>query len=981
MDKEVKMAKNDVSTGIDNFKNYEEKVKNLSNKELEMFEDFYSQIKNHAQNHRSATLNNLNESKESLSNLKVQADKLKDSVFYHEETVIVDRQSIIGQTEELVHKENRNILDYEYSQAGERIDSLDYLNKALIQTKFNFFDQFRDHYANQILDNDFLYNFFQSKVNEFDKVLNRYHLEILESFKLLDNEINDMDMQTSLLIQQKNSQLTAVNHFYSKEMKNYLDNQLTFSIEDDTSSLTIQALISDKITQLERFKKHLVEQEDKVKEILNKEYLELYEKTLDRLLKRKGNMLVEDVNFFYHPDKSIFKLKQEIVEAKENDFVTQKDLINKYNKAIKYKKEKAECEKRAKQLTRNFLKLKKEIYLEYQKDSRNLVFQLEKYYKLYLELLKIDPFLAQIIGDNSTKIIKDELNFLSILQVNKEHKINVNFDIKTLKLKQQINQVEAKLAYQSEKLMVEQDIELLDTIKDLQMHFADHQYDSSLIMNSLTKEKYQIEKLEKAINHHMEHLVKESNLNRKFLSMITQILGSSIRMEESHNIKIVDAASEIKLALKEYDILALHFNTMYENEKRFLVMQSNRVSEESKINNEFILTTFSNQMRFAGEQMSLANDEYKLRVEAIMTAINEERNYYYEIIDNRLKKYKEREKIISDEYQAKLYHDSYLLTEATEKSYQKALEKQVAKNKLTYDNNISSIELEITQDQPIMDAKRRLRELDAHFEVALEDAKIIRDDTVKEMTDIYYDAENKYKALKPYLNDRVNPLDPTFYNSLEKMKTRHNYKLKAAEVELEEATKALMDNYLKIFFAEKPEINRELYISQIEQLEEERNVYKEEYKNKLAKSELVYNSQIKNLESELKNIIHKVNTTKNQLNNRHQKSINQKLNDLENLERVFEVGSDKLASSYRSEVLELTDEYNQSLVQNQKHFKNLTKAFESVLDSYYPYLRAASNNRVIKKIVKQTEKKINHQQALENKHLKKTSKSPDYLTD
>ena len=975
------MAKNDVSTGIDNFKNYKEKIKNLSDKELELFNDFYSQIKNRAQSHRNATLNNLKESKESLSNLKVEALKLKDSVFYHDETVIVDRQSIIAQTEDLVHKENRNILDYEYSQAGERIDSLDYLNKALIQTKFNFFDQFRDNYANKILDNDFLYTFFQTKVLEFDEVLNKYHLNIIDSFKLLDNEINDVDMQISLLIQQKNSQLNTINHFYRQEMKNYLDNQLTFSIEDDTSSITIQALISDKITQLDRFKKHLLSQEEKVKEILNNEYLDLYNKTLDRLLKRKGNDLVEDIRFFNEPDKYIFKLKQEIVEAKENDFVSLKDIITKYNKAIKYKNERVDCEKRAKQLTKNFLKQKRDVYLEYQKDSRNLVFQLEKYYRLYLELLKIDPFLAQIIGDNSTKIIKDELNFLSILQVNKEHKINVNFDIKTLKLKQQINQVEAKLAYESEKLMVEQDVELLNTIKDLLLYFADHQYDTALIMNSLTKEKYQIERLEKVINHHMDYQVKETNLNRKFLSMVTQILESGIRIEESHNIKVIDASSKIRLALKEYDILALHFNTMYENEKRFLVMQSNRVSEESKINNEFILTTFSNQMRFAGEQISLANDEYKLRVEAIMTAINEERNYYFDIIENRLQKYRKREKSISDEYQAKLYHDSFLLIEATEKTYKRALEKQIVLNKDSHDDQIAAIEEEIGRDESISESKRRLSELDQHFEVALDDAKIIRDDTVNEMTTLYYDAENKYNALKPYLNDKINPLDPTFFNSLEKMKKRHSSKLKVAEAELEVATKDLMDNYLKVFFEEKPEINSELYLSQIEQLEEERSIYEEEYSNKLQKSELVYHTQVKTLETELKNIISKVNADKDQLQNRHNKTVNQKQSDLVSLKKHFDTKSEKITSSYRGDVLELTNEYNQSLIQNEKHFINLTKAFDSILDSYYPYLRTASNNRVIKKIVKQTEKKMKHLQSLENKQLVKLSKDNNYLTE
>ncbi|MCK5732297.1 MAG: hypothetical protein KAH13_04705, partial [Tenericutes bacterium] len=424
-------------------------------------------------------------------------------------------------------------------------------------------------------------------------------------------------------------------------------------------------------------------------------------------------------------------------------------------------------EKRARKMTKDFQKLKKEIFLEYQKDTRNLIYQIEKYYKLYLELLKIDPFLAQIIGDNSTKIIKDEINFLRILQMNKEHKVNVNFDIKTLKLKQQINEIESRLKYQTDKMMHLQDIDLLNTIKDIQLFYVDHQGDSSLVQASLMKEKYVIERLEKAINHHMKYLVDETNLNRKFLSIVTQILESNIRDNESHNIRVVDAASDIRLALKEYDVLALHFNTMFENEKRFLVLQSNRVSEETKINNEFILTTFENQMRFASEQIMLANDEYRLRVEAILHAVDEERNYYRDIVKNMIKKYKDKELSISNEYQAKLYFDSFNLSDTSDKRYKKAIEKQISKNKHSYEEQISLIEESINSDFAISEAKRRLTELNTHFEEAASDAKTIKDDTINEMTELYTEAENKFNALKPYLESKVNILDPTFYNTLE----------------------------------------------------------------------------------------------------------------------------------------------------------------------------------------------------------------------
>ncbi len=976
------MADNkNVPDNFDNFKNYEDKIKMASEKELKLFKDFYEEIKAHADGHKQATLNNLHQSKESLSELKEKAETLKDGVFYHDETVIVDRQAIISQTEDAVHKENRNLIDFEFNQAGERIDSLDYLNKALLQTKYNFFDRFRDLYTNKILDFDFLYSFYQEKVTEFDDILNKYHAEILKSFQDLDNEITDMDTRILMLIQQKNSKLNDVNTFYSDEMKNYLDNQLTFTLDENPNSSTMKSLIADKTSQLERFRNHLLEQEEKVKKILQQEYLSLYNKTLTRLLKRKGNELFEDTMFFMHPEEKIKEFKNNILLAEEKDFVTLKHHVNLYNNAIKHKKYHNDCEKRAKQLTKGFMNLKKGIFLEYQKESRNLIFQIEKYFKLYLELMTIDPFLAQIIGDKSTKIIKDEINFLSILQMNKEHKINVNFDIKTLKLKQNINEIEKQLSYLSEKLMIRQDIDLLNTLSDIQLFFAKYQGDSALILNSLGKEKFLIEKLEKAINHHMEFQVRESNLNRKFLSMITQVLESNIREKENHNINVVNAASRIKLALKEYDILALHFNTMYDNEKRFLVIQANRVGEETKINNEFVLTTFENQMRFASEQIMLANDEYRLRVEAIMRAVDEEREYYKDMVKHRLKDYQSKQKNISDEYQAKLYYDTFMITEIEDQKHIKSLERQIVKNRRAHDELIGEIEKQIAEDQVISEAKTRLRELDAHLQVALEDAAVLRDDTIREMTDMYQEAKKRFEVLKPYLENKVNVLDPTFYQMMESSKKRHQQKVAEAQKDLDLKTKDLLDDYLKVYFEEQPEINKELYLSQIDQLQEERDQLKLDYADKVAKSELLYNSKVNNLEKEVNQITQNVANLNTNILLKSERAIQQKLTELDSLDKRYDLEGDKQQGSFQKEISDLTLEYNSSLVQNQKYYHNLSDAFDRILQTYYPYLKVARNNKVIKQVVKINEKRMKNIKQKETKKLVKESKLADYLSD
>ncbi len=974
------MAKKNMPGQFNNFKNYEDKINTSSDKELKLFEDFYQQIKGHALKHKQITLNNLHETEKSLSDLKKKADQLKDSVFYHEETVIVDRQAIISETEEKIHKENLNILHYEFNQAGERIDSLDYLNKALIQIKYNFFDKFKDFYTNQILDYNDLYVFYQEKAKQFDDIMNRYNKKILNDFQKLDDKITEMDNQISLLILQKNSKLNKINSFYLKEMKNYLDNDSTFSIEENLNSESTKSMISNKLKQLDLFKQHLAIQEEKVKNILQEEYQDLYEKTLFRLLKKKGNELYDEVDFFFHPIDFIQIFKKNIIEAEEKGFVTLKYLIKKYNNSLHYKTQIAKCEKHARNITKSLYKVKKQIYLEFQKESQDLILQLEKYYKLFIELLNIDPFLAQIIGDNSTKIIKDEINFLSFLQMNKEHQINVNFDIKTLKLKQQINEIESKLAYESEKLMLLQDIDILNTLRDIQLFFAENQGNSALIFNSLTKEKYNIEKLEKAVNYHMQHLVKESNLNRKFLSIITQILESFIRENETHNVRIVDAASEIKLALKKFDILALHYNTLYENEKRFLVLQYSRVSEETKINNEFILTTFENQMRFASEQISLANDEFKLRVEAIIRTFDEEKNYYLDIIKNQIKTYQDKKKIILDEYQAKLYYDSYMLQMIDNSKQKRSLEKQIARNKNINDDLIKVIDKQIRNDTVICDARKKLNDLNKHLEEALSEAEIIKQDTINEMTELYREAKDHFEVLKPYLENKVNILDPTFYKSLEKIKKKNSLRIQKAEKELDASTKKLIDEFRIIYFEEQPEINRELYLSQIEQFQEERDLLEKEYANNIEKNELMYQTKILKLEKDKKTILNNINNLKNSVINKSKKEIGQKQIELETLGKRYNINCEKQKSSFHNAILNLKKEYNQSIIQNEKYYSKLSLAFDEILKTYYPYLKVAKNNKIIKQIVKNSEKRMSYEKNKKIKELKRNSKSPNYFS-
>jgi hypothetical protein len=973
------VADEKILLNFDNFKDYKEKVDKSLEEELSLFERFAESIIHRANNHHQVTLNNLEESKESLISLKEKVQTLKHNIFYHNETLIIDRQNIIQNTEKSVQSQNQNILEYEYKNAQDRVMNFDYLNKALLQSAFDFFAEFRMYYAKDIIDLDELYTFLEDKNRTFEKIIKKYETEVLDFFTSLDSEIFEMNDKISLLMQQKNSQLNKIYEFFQKETNAYLDNQLNFSVETNLNSKEIKNLINDKIKQFRAFKNHLLNQEQKIKLILHNEYLALYNKVLDKLLQRKGNLILDDPNFFNHVDESLIKLKEQIVFAKNENLGSLGSLIRTYNTAITYKQIRSKAENRAKIMTKKFLKMKKTIFFEYQKESRSLINQMEKYYKLYLDILKVDPFLAQIIGDKATKIVKDEVNYLSTLKINKEHKVNVNYDIKTLRLNQQINGIESKLIYEVERQIYLQDIDLLSNILDVQTFFIEKRADTALSKNHLFTEKHNIFRLDKAINSYLKYEMKINNLNRTYLNYVTNLLVDYIRDSEAHNIELVEALSGVKLALKEYDITAIHFKTMFENEKRFLVMQSNRVNDETKINNEFILTGYMNQMRFAEEQINLANDEFKIRVQAIMTAVDEERQYYDDIIENQERQSKKRKGDLIDEYQSKLYQYHYLIEENVNNKEKNSLIKELAKLKENYNKKINDSEMTLSENEITVNARRRLKNLDDHLEEALAEAVNLRDDTIDEMQELYNSAKERYEYLKVYLENKIDPLEPTFHQTLERMQGRYQYKLKTAEAELDYKTKDLLDNYLNVYFEEQPGVDQNKIHEYINQIQIEKEKIIEEYHNEINEIEITHQDVMAKLNDEKKQIIEEAKSLSESVRKKENLEISQKQQELQLLENRYVQQQLQKQNFYENEIENLTSEYNSTLIQSKRYINSLSQAFEKVLNTYKPYVKLTKNNRKIRTIMKKTTKQIKKKEKREIKTLARDLKKKQML--
>jgi hypothetical protein len=965
------MANKEIEKNLDNFKAYRDKIGDSFDQEMAIFERFTKEINRRASNHRQVSNNNLEAIKKSIQDLKIKVNKLKQSIFYHEETTIVERQKIIMDTEKQIHNQNEAVLEFEYKNAKEKVINFDYLNKALIQSAFDFFNEFKMYYSKDVLDLDELYEFLEGKNKAFESIIQLHEKQIFSDFNELDSEIQDMNTKIALLMQQKNTQLNKIYAFYQRETNDYLDNQLTFSAESDLDSDEIKDLVDDKLKQFERFRSHLLKQEKKVKAILHEEYIELYNKVLTKTLQRRGNLIIQDINFFNHPDESLSKLKEQIVFAKNENLGSLPTLIKTYNHAIKYEHIRKNCEHKARKMTKKFLKLKKVIFFEYQKESRKLINQMEKYYKLYIDLLKVDPFLAQIIGDNSTKIVKDEINYLSTLRINKEHKINVNYDIKTLKLNQQINEIEEQLVYEVEKEIQLQDLELLELVYDVQEYFIDKYTDTAVSKNHLEIVKQNIFKLEKAINAYLKYELSINNVNRKYLNLVTEIMIDYIRSTEGHKIDLVDALSDIRLALKEFQITKEHFQNLFDNEKRFLAIQSTRVDDETKITDEFILTAYENQMRFAKDQISFAEDELKLRVESIIKAIDEERQFYQEIIDKQDNLSKRHKHDILDEYSLKIYEINSKIQQTGDTKSIAKLNKELDKLKTKYDNVLEKSRID-NQDNPIIiDAINRLKTLDDHLEEALNEAIELRDETINEMTELYVSTKEKYDYLKNYNKFKIYPLEPQFYLSFERMKKRYEFKLKRAEVELDLKTDKLLDEYVKLYFEEQPELNKELIKKKITDLQSEKDYLLAVYQDDIAKIENENTEIIENLANKLSALKLSSEQSKSQIIERKQNDISAINNDLSLLENRHNHQKEKKKLSFDSEISNLTTEYNLTLQESKKYINNLSQAFSKVLDTYKPYLKLTKNNKKIRVILKRTDRLIKRKQKQELKQLAK----------
>ncbi|MDP2426281.1 MAG: hypothetical protein U1C51_00375 [Candidatus Izemoplasmatales bacterium] len=934
-------------------------IEESSDQELKLYESFYQKIVNKATTHRQVSINHLTEVGERLEALKHDAEVLRNRITYHHEEVVVNRQKVIRTTEMKVHEENSSVLTYDHDRLPETIHSIDYLSQAIKQLKIQFMELYSRLHVTNLLDSEDLFAYFLDKSAHVEMILSRHNQVIYDHFHDLDHQVSSMDKKLTELLRTKNQKIQSIHAFYESEIAHYIDNQLTFTHEEDPTSITIQALESDKHNQLTTFKKHQEMQHRMLKSSWEAEYATLHQRlVIDYLHQSAAN---------YNVDRTIF---DDVVKRKETlssmlpalNPKTQAPEIQRIHKQLFVLSKYPELLKKASAKATKILSKQHARKVALIKISELLTLdqthELDKTYQEYKSLMQIDPFLAQTWGDRSSKIIKQFRTQLEVLRVNNELKTNIEYDIQMTQLKHEINQLELSMMYEVKEVHLILEKELL--IELIQIH--EELLERSLTLFESKKkiafERIMIERVEQTAAEHLRLLLEQQTSHRVQLATTVEKLVQHIRKAESHEIYVGDAKGELDYLLKQYDMKALYFKTLYENELAFFVSQRVRVDEGQKIHYAFVLTSFENQMRFAEEQVKLANFEYRTRLESFLKVADEQKQYHQSQVDHLYQLYQSNLRRVEEDYQATLYATTHLLSETPDKKQRMALQKSLATSTQEYEKKKRTLDNAYQQHPIVTQADERLTHLDEQLQRAIEDAENLRDKTIAQYSELYHKAKERYDALKPYVDENINVMDPVFFDHLERIKGNYIEAQNAAEAELEQLVAPHLQRYLEVYFSDQTEPNYIEYKQQINDIEQANTLLEKQSNERLLAIEQDYSNKLKEINAFYKTQTDQVQPLLSTIEAKKKSIVQDYAQLLSSLEKERIDQATKTSKTAVQTIETLTSEYHKALKQDAKMAQNMSDDFEKLLHGYLPYIQLMKKRTKFHRQLRQIQKTV-----------------------
>ncbi|QWC00645.1 hypothetical protein KHQ88_03490 [Mycoplasmatota bacterium] len=910
-----------------NTKNYKEKYDKSSQDELSFFANFHHNIEETIHSNRQITINNLNSIHESLNSIRQKTKQMTDKIINHDEDMIIQKQKVIRNALVDIHKNNVSILNFESDKIKDRVFSIDYLHNQLINENLDYYKTYKfffDSTIDIINDNN---SYLKNKNQTMNYVIEKHFKEITDEFNNIDHKISDIDETIKNLISTKSHKEDILDEFFDIEIKNLIESQINFSTNEDPYSSEIQKMTHEKERQYNQYSEFLLHQENRLK-----------------------NQLIEEI------------------ETKYNDL---------YHRKYKLNHNQSKAEKYAHKKIKTLIRDKKNILFQFKENNLNALLTLDKSLKLYLNLYKTDPFLAQLYSDKGASIIHKEIEFTRLYKMNKALKYHIYFTYKLVQLNHQIKTYEYQLVHFIESKFASQELDVLNIIKDIHSYLLDSQAQIDSAKVVLKRDKQYIVFLNELINEYVDYHSKIENLNRKFLSEFSNQLNQNVYKKSDIDTEIINASSDIRLALKESEVETLHYKTLFEHEKRMLLIQQKRIESETEINYKLISETYLNQMRFAKEQIKLADDDLKMRLTSIVHNIDNERIHFYDMITHEVKLKEDASNHNFFKYQKDVYDIIHAIENTNDLSLIKKLEKELKIVKNSYHQEINHIISKYRNNEKIQLYQKRLDELDMYLEDSYHAASEIHDETIREMDEIYRYSQAKYQEFIDSVDKSAHPLDDFLYESLQKSKKRLHEKLKYAEITLDTKIGHLLENYKTLYFKLKYEVNSSEIVKLLDAYQKDKEEIKNTYHHQLSNINEKYFMTIDSLNNQIRHIQVDYEALKNNVISEKNSIIKNKINEINHSDTVFNEFIKKTNKKNKETLNKLLETYLSNIELNSQFYDELQNDYSQLVDSFGDYIKYSKKTPNIKKVIHHTLRLHKKEKRRKHKLLKKEKKHFD----
>lgn len=909
-----------VDKDIYNTSMYKTKFDISTSEEVSFFDTLNAGIKTTIASNRQITINNLNEVKNNLASIRDKASQLTDSIINHADYMIVEKEKLIKAALKKIHENNQDILNFEAEHLNEHLFSVATLYDELLNNNFDYYKTYKLFYSNTIENLELTNSYLKDSSEKINYVIDKHFQDISREFLLLDSKISEIDDSIKTLINTKNFKEEILDEFFNIEVKRLIENQINFCINEDPFSEDIHRITENKNNQYTQYKKFVFDQEDRLEEQLSKELDDAYSKYYHR--KYIGN---------------------------ENELKAQKYADRKIKPMINDQKH---------------------ILFEFKKDNLTELMRIKHSLDLYMNLYKTDPFLAQILSDEGSKIITQEVDFTRLYKMNKSLKYHLYFTYKLSQLNNEIHKYEYDFVHYIENKFKEQEIDTVNIIKDIKLTLIDQNLNVETTQLVLNREKEHIVFLGELTDIRIKHLIDKNNLSRSFLYRFTALINSEIYKSVESNVAILSSSSDIRLALKESEIETLHFKHMFENEKRLLLIQQNRLESETKINFELISSTYLNQMRFAKEQIIFAEEEMKLRLSALIHNVDSERIHFYDMITHEVK-LKEKEAFSGfSKYQKHIFDTIEEIENTADQKLKSSLENNLLVIKRAYRKEINEITHRYRNNIKIQLYQKRLEELDMYLEDGYLSINEIYETTIKEMDEIYRYAEFKYNELLESVDSEKYPLDTFLLESFKEMKKRFLEKMKYAEITLEEKITVPLEEYRKLYFQQENQVNSKEIFNLLDTYQKDLKQLKNDYYQnvKLINQDNYLRTESYNTKSRI--VINHYDDLNQSTIKEKNDMIKQINSDIRHNDKVYNDFLSKYNHKHKQDSENIVKNYLLEIQANKKLKTGLNEDYTTLLNDCSPYIAYSNKTKNIKKIIHKTLKMNKQEERSSIKTLK-----------